>query len=110
MPLTPDESLGPAAQSLPPAEALPAKELPPGRSVWRSRVVRICFMLFTFEIGVFLVIFPWTESWGFNFIQDLAPSIQNVWSDPYLRGAVSGLGFLNVYLSCLEVIFLFKRS
>jgi hypothetical protein len=110
MPLTPDDSLEPAAQSLPPTETFPSKGSAHSHSVWRSRVVRICFMLFTFEIGVFLVIFPWTESWGFNYIQDLAPSIQGVWNDPYFRGAVSGLGFLNVYLSCLEVIFLFKRS
>ncbi|MGD1095332.1 MAG: hypothetical protein ABSB35_25480 [Bryobacteraceae bacterium] len=110
MPLTPDDSLEPAAQSLPPTETLPAAESAPSQGIWRSRVVRICLTLFTFEIGVFLVIFPWTDSWGFNYVQQLAPAIQGVWNHPYFRGAVTGLGFLNVYLSCLEVILLFRRS
>lgn len=110
MPLTPDDSLEPVAQSLPPTETLPAVEPAQHHSLWRSRVVRICFTLFTFEIGVFLVIFPWTDSWSLNSIQELVPAIQSVWDDPYFRGAVTGLGFLNVYLSCMEVILLFRRS
>ncbi len=110
MPLTPDDSLEPVTQSLPPTETIPAAEPALAHNLWRIRVVRICFMLFTFEIGVFLVIFPWTDSWSLNYIQGLAPAVEAAWNDPYLRGAVTGLGFLNVYLACVEVILLFRRA
>jgi hypothetical protein len=110
MPLMPDDSYEPAAQSLPPTETIPANEPAPHPSIWHSRVVRICFTLFTFEVGVFLVIFPWTDSWNLNYVQGLVPALQDVWDDPYFRGAVTGLGFLNVYLSFIEVLRLLRRS
>jgi|SRR5580698_4632443 hypothetical protein len=109
MSLTPDESYEPAAQSLPPTETIAPPDSGPRASVWRSRAVRICFVLFMFEIGLFLVIFPWTDSWNFNYVQGLLPALQDVWDDPYFRGAITGLGCLNVYLSFLEMIRLLRR-
>ena len=109
MSLTPDESYEPASQSLPPTETMAPPDSGLPHSVWRSRVVRICFALFMFEIGLFLVIFPWTDGWNFNYVQGLLPALQDVWDDPYFRGGITGLGCLNVYMSVLEVIRLLRR-
>jgi len=35
---------------------------------------------------------------------------QDIWDHPYFRGALTGLGFLNVYLAGLQVIRLLKRA
>jgi hypothetical protein len=78
---------------------------------WQSRLLGICLAIFTFEIGLFLVIFPWMDdTWSINYMQTLLPALQNIWDDPYFRGALTGLGLVNIYISCLEMIRVFRRS
>jgi hypothetical protein len=78
---------------------------------WQSRLLGICMAIFTFEIGLFLVIFPWMDdTWSINYLQKLIPVLRTVWDDPYFRGALTGLGLVNIYISCLEMIRLFRRS
>src|SRR5689334_22424665 len=66
--------------------------VPPPASRWRRRVARICFFLLALEVGLFLLISPWRDSWSLNHFQEYFPSLQDFWDDPYLKGAVSGLG------------------
>lgn len=68
----------------------------------RWRVLRYAFALFTLEVGLFLVIFPWTDTYLFNWIQDSHPLLQDLWEMGYFRGALSGLGGVNVYLALLD--------
>jgi hypothetical protein len=83
----------------------------PVRKSWQGRLLGISFAIFAFEIGLFLVIFPWMgDSWDLNYIQSLGPVLQNVWDEPYFRGAISGLGFLNIYIGMLQIARLFRRS
>ncbi len=70
----------------------------------RNRVLRYCLALFTLEVGLFLIIFPWTDTWLFNYLQDYNELFRNVWEDPYFRGAISGLGVVNVYLAITEFL------
>lgn len=84
----------------------------PGRGgTWQSRLLGFCFAIFTFEIGLFLVIFPWMDdTWNLNYFQGFLPVLKSVWNDPYFRGAVTGLGFVNIYIACLEVARLLRRT
>lgn len=83
----------------------------PIKSAWQGRLLGISFAIFAFEIGLFLVIFPWMgDSWDANYFQSIGPALQNVWDEPYFRGAVSGLGFLNIYIAMLQIARLFRRS
>ena len=70
----------------------------------RNRVLRYCLALFTLEVGLFLVIFPWTDTWYFNYFQDSTPLFRDIWEDPYFRGGISGLGLVNIYLALLEFL------
>jgi hypothetical protein len=74
------------------------------------KVIHYCFALFTLEIGLFLLIFPWTESWLLSEIQDLAPELQAVWDNPFLRSGLSGLGAVNIYLAIHEFLHTLRRS
>lgn len=76
----------------------------------RHRLLRICFAVFTFEIGLFLLIFPWRDSWTFNYFQGSSAFLESIWDDPYFRGAISGLGLVNVYLAVLEFLRAFRRN
>ncbi len=68
----------------------------------RNKILHYCFALFTFEVGLFLVIFPWTDTWFFNYFQDYNALFRDVWEDSYFRGGVSGLGMVNLYLAVSE--------
>ena len=80
----------------------------------RRRLWLVCFALFAFEIGAFLVIFPWLDSWSLNHLPSLLPAIrsgfQDLWDDPYFKGAVSGLGLLNVYIAIRQIISLIRAG
>lgn len=84
---------------------------PPRRArSWQNRLLSICFIIFTLEIGLFLVIVPWMEeTWALNTIQELAPVLQTIWIDPYFRGAITGLGLVNIYIAFHEILRLFRR-
>jgi hypothetical protein len=102
-------SLTPEPASSPP----PSPVTPTGIRASDSRtprLLRLCFAIFTFEIGLFLTVFPWVDSWSLNYFSGWIPALENVWDDPYFRGAITGLGLVNIYVACAEVLRLFRRS
>jgi hypothetical protein len=76
----------------------------------KGRLLTLCFAVFAFEVGLFLVIFPWQDSWTLNYFQGLSPAIENLWDEPSFKGLVTGLGFVNIYVSLLQVARLFRRT
>ena len=78
------------------------------------RIWVILFAIFAFEIGTFLVVFPWMDSWTLNHLPNFFPGheieLQDLWDDPYFRGALSCLGLLNVHISLHEALRLIRRS
>ena len=81
----------------------------PAASSWSHKLGTLLFVLFCFEIGVFLMVFPWLDPWPNNWMADLLPGLPAIWENPFFRGALSGLGFINIYISFVEV-FRLKRS
>jgi hypothetical protein len=77
---------------------------------WYSKLLAICFVLFCFEIGVFLLVFPWMEVWERNAAASYASWLKDIWGNPFFRGALSGLGLANIYISFLEIIHLVRGS
>jgi len=56
-----------------------------------------------FEAGLLLIILPWTVLWDRNYLLGAVPWVHEVVQDPYVRGAVSGLGIVNVGLGVAEI-------
>ncbi len=77
---------------------------------WQRRLLRFSLALFTLEVGLFLVFFPWTQSWDVNYFQNLTPGLQDLWKQPSFRGALTGLGFVNIYIACLQVVHSFRKN
>jgi hypothetical protein len=69
-------------------------------------------------MGLFLLMFPWVDAWNWNYFSyiqaasyqeaSLAEWWRRVWLSPYFRGAISGLGLLNLYIS-LHRVFRLRR-
>jgi hypothetical protein len=81
----------------------------PYRKSWQSRLLGVSFAIFAFEIGLFLIIFPWMgDVWDLNYFQS-GFLLHNFWDEPYFRGAVSGVGFINIYIALRQVGQLLRR-
>ena len=71
--------------------------------VWYRKLGIFLFIIVCFEVGAFLIVFPWTPQWESNSVANLFPLLRDLWASSYFRGALSGLGFLNIYISLGEV-------
>ncbi len=82
------------------------EETPQGgsRRRWYHALGAVVFIFFCFELGVFLLLFPWMDLWERNYFASLTPAWTGVWMNPYLRGAVSGLGLINIGISISELL------
>jgi len=89
----------------PPPLDQPAR--PPYR--WYHKLGAVAASVFAFELGVFLLVFPWVTEWDLN-AAFLPLWVRELWTSPYFRGAVSGLGLLNIYISIVEVFRLRRFS
>ena len=81
---------------------------------WYHKLTALLFAIFCFEMGLFLLIFPWIgNQWETNYFASIsadsyrAASVAQwwrlLWISPYFRGAVSGLGVINIYIAVLEI-------
>ena len=68
-----------------------------------GKFVTIAAALFCFELGVFLLIFPWVNDWTVTIASILPAYARSFWLNSYFRGAVSGLGVLNIWISIGEI-------
>jgi len=83
-------------------EPMPTPEAP--RYRWYHVAWALIFIVFCMELGITLVVFPWTDFWDRSFLlASLAPDWRSYWDSAYLRGAVSGLGLLNIYIALAEI-------
>jgi hypothetical protein len=99
----------------PPAQTLAGTTpvVPPGTG-WFQRLSSILFIIFCFELGLFLLVYPWTDGWSSNYFAwvvsgTVQPVWHSFWDNAYVRGAMSGIGILNVWIAMAEVFRLFSR-
>lgn len=71
---------------------------------WHRRVLAFGLIIFAFEIGVFLVVFPWLNNWDLSWVPVHSPRFSDIWMSRYFRGALSGLGLLNIYVALAELV------
>jgi len=107
MPNAPGREAAPGAGGEP--GPTPVMFHPPGYR-WYHKIWAVVLITFCLEIGCFLTIFPWTTYWEINYFSQIVPAWHVVWYNAYVRGAVSGLGVLNLYIGLLEVFRLRRFS
>ena len=80
------------------------------RFTWQDKLLALLGVIFCFELGVFLLVFPWVSEWNANYFARMPAWAHDLWVSPYFRGAISGVGLVNVYISFLEVLRLRRFS
>ncbi|HJZ51540.1 MAG TPA: hypothetical protein VJ228_05035 [Candidatus Acidoferrales bacterium] len=61
-----------------------------------TRLLRVVLLLLWLELGLMLILVPWSDMWDINYFLYQYPALGLIMKNPYLRGAVSGLGLMNV--------------
>ena len=66
-------------------------------------MMRLLFIVFFFEVGLVLSVVPWSTYWERNYFAALAPVLHVVITNHFFRGAVSGLGLINLAAAVAEL-------
>jgi hypothetical protein len=69
---------------------------------WYHKLAAVVFIVFCLEAGLLLTFLPWTEYWESNYFASLFPGWATYWNNLYVRGAVTGLGMVNLYIALIE--------
>ena len=66
------------------------------------RLGAVLYILLCVEIGTFLLVLPWSGIWERNLLLHYSPVLRPFYMSSYLRGAVSGLGLVNLWLGVTQ--------
>lgn len=65
-------------------------------------MMRLLLTAFFFEAGLVLLIVPWSIYWEQNYFVQSLPAVQAFITNDFVRGAVSGLGLVNLFAALNE--------
>jgi hypothetical protein len=72
--------------------------------LWLRRLGVLLFVFFCATLGVMLMILPWRPEWSDNPLLLAYPAIREAVSSGFVRGLVTGLGLLNVWIGFWEAV------
>ena len=64
-----------------------------------KQIVRVPILLVWLLFGLALILVPWLDIWETNYFIYQYPGLGLIAENTFLRGVISGLGFMNVLLS-----------
>jgi hypothetical protein len=64
-----------------------------------KRLLRVILLLIWLELGLMLILVPWSTVWEINYFLYQYPALGVIVKNFFLRGAISGLGLINVFLA-----------
>jgi hypothetical protein len=64
-----------------------------------SRWRRTLGILVCLEVGIFLLVAPWSPLWTGNLLLGYFPALRPLFLSPFVRGAISGVGLLNLWFA-----------
>jgi hypothetical protein len=75
-------------------------------------MMRLLLIAFFLEVGIALVLIPWSPFWDRNYFAQWLPWLHALMTNNFVRGAVSGVGVLNVVAGIVELAatFMARRS
>lgn len=69
-----------------------------------SRLVLVIFFL---EVGLVLTLAPWSAYWDRNYFAETMPFVHLVVTNNFVRGAVTGLGLVNIFAAVADLVGMF---
>ncbi len=71
------------------------------RTAW---ILHILYILYSLEVGSFLIVFPWLKIWENNYILYRFPGFRPVVANSFMKGAILGLGLVNIFIGVQELV------
>ena len=62
----------------------------------KDRLGTLLYLFYLFEVGLFLLVVPWSSLWDGNYFALRLAWVGELCRNPFLRGAISGLGLLHL--------------
>lgn len=106
----PANGSGAAPDSVVPGRQQEVQQQGPAQVTWLEKTAAVVYCIFCIEIGLFLLIYPWMASWERNYLVQMKPSLTGLLNSVQFRGAVSGLGILNLIVALSEILALRRYS
>ena len=72
--------------------------------------MRLLLVAFFLEAGFALLLVPWSSYWDRNYFVASIPVLESALTNDFVRGAVSGLGLINVAAGVVELFSLFAAQ
>jgi hypothetical protein len=72
-----------------------------------SVVSRFVFLAYFVEVGLVLLVVPWSPLWDRNYFVQVWPALEALTRSNLVRGAISGLGVVNLWAAISELGALF---
>ena len=69
-----------------------------------SVFTRLLFAAYFLEAGLLLIVIPWSGFWDRNIFANFIPGIGHLLPNPFVRGAVSGVGVITTLAGVAELI------
>jgi hypothetical protein len=67
-------------------------------------MIRLLLVAFFLEVGFALIVVPWSAFWDRNYFAQALPAVQVFMTNNFVRGAVSGLGVINLITGVGELV------
>ena len=64
---------------------------------------RLLYVAYFLEVGLLLVLVPWSAFWERNYFVGLYPPLLQMLRNNYVRGGVSGLGVVNLLVGFYDL-------
>jgi hypothetical protein len=65
--------------------------------------VRLILTAFFLETGAVLMLAPWSQFWDRNYFGQALPLLHDLMINNFVRGAVSGIGVVNMFAAIAEM-------
>jgi hypothetical protein len=67
-------------------------------------MIRLLLVAFFLEVGFALIVVPWSAFWDRNYFAQALPAVQMLMTNNFVRGAVSGVGLVNLVTGVQELM------
>jgi len=64
---------------------------------------RLLLVIYFLEVGIVLIVVPWSAFWDRNFFFTAVPGLAPIVQNNFVRGAVSGLGVVNLLAGFVDL-------
>ena len=67
-----------------------------------DRLRALVYLFYLFEVGIFLLLVPWSPFWEGNYFVTRLPLLRELCLSPFARGAISGVGILHLLVGAID--------